>query len=58
MQCSEDSIVPLASAEYLHAHLKNSKLVVMEATGHYPQLSSPEETIRTILEYIHVADNK
>lgn len=30
----------------------------MEATGHYPQLSSPEETVRTILEYLNVADSE
>lgn len=58
MQCSEDSIVPLESAEYLHRHLKNSKLVVMKATGHYPQLSSPEETVHTILEYINLAGSE
>lgn len=58
MQCSEDSIVPLESAEYLHKHLKNSKLIVMEATGHYPQISYPEETVNTILEYINVAGSE
>ncbi len=58
MQCSEDSIVPLDSAKYLHTHLINSKLVVMEATGHYPQLSSPEETVNTILEYLETVENK
>lgn len=58
MQCSEDSIVPLESAEYLHKHLKNSKMVVMEATGHYPQISYPEETVSTILEYIDAADGE
>lgn len=58
MQCSEDSIVPLESAEYLHNHLEKSELVVMEATGHYPQLSYPEETVRTILEYINPTASK
>lgn len=52
MQCSEDSIVPLESAEYLHRNLRNSKFVVMKATGHYPQLSYPEETVNTIDEYL------
>lgn len=52
MQCSEDSIVPIEAAEYLHKNLKNSKLVVMNATGHYPHLSYPEETFRLIDEYL------
>lgn len=58
IQCSEDSIVPLDSAEYLHNHLEERELIVMEATGHYPQLSYPEETVRTILEYINPATNE
>lgn len=58
MQCSEDSIVPLESAEYLHKHLKNSKMIVMEATGHYPQLSYPDETVHTILEYLNAAGSE
>lgn len=52
MQCSEDSIVPLEAAEYLHQHLKNSKLVVMKATGHYPHVSYPEETVQLIRDYL------
>lgn len=52
LQCSEDSIVPLNTAEYLHKNLKNSKLVVMNATGHYPHLSYPKETVELINEYL------
>ena len=52
MQCSEDSIVPLETAKYLHKHLQNSKLVVMHATGHYPHLSYPEETVTLITDYL------
>lgn len=52
MQCSEDSIVPLETAQYLHKNLKNSTLVVMKATGHYPHVSSPEETVTLIHNYL------
>lgn len=52
MQCSEDSIVPLETAKYLHKNLKGSELVVMKATGHYPQLSYPKETVEVIKDYL------
>jgi sigma-B regulation protein RsbQ len=52
LQCSDDLIAPLAVGEYLHAHLPNSALKVMKATGHCPHVSAPEETIDLIQEYI------
>src|SRR4051794_1814547 len=44
LQCSADVIAPHAVGEYVHAHLPDSELVVMNATGHCPNLSAPEET--------------
>lgn len=52
LQCAEDSIVPLNVGEYLHKHIKNSELQVMEEKGHYPHLSHPAETIEKIKAYI------
>lgn len=52
MQCSEDIIAPLDVGDYLHAHLKNSTLRVMKATGHCPHMSHPEETIQIMREYL------
>ncbi|RPK27950.1 alpha/beta fold hydrolase [Paenibacillus xylanexedens] len=52
LQCSDDSIAPVEVGDYLHAHLKNSKLQQMTAKGHYPHLSQPEETIRMIKDYL------
>ncbi|PQP85133.1 alpha/beta hydrolase [Paenibacillus sp. PCH8] len=52
LQCSDDSIAPVEVGDYLHAHLKNSRLQQMSAKGHYPHLSQPEETIRMIKEYL------
>ncbi|WP_054954655.1 alpha/beta fold hydrolase [Paenibacillus dakarensis] len=52
LQCSDDSIVPLQVGEYLHRHLQNSTLRLMEAKGHYPQISHPGETIALIQEYL------
>ncbi|MOA06905.1 Sigma factor SigB regulation protein RsbQ [compost metagenome] len=55
MQCSDDSIVPIAVGEYLHQHLKNSTFQLMEAKGHYPHISHPNETVHLINEYLQSA---
>ena len=52
LQCSEDSIVPLETGEFLHENLKNSTFRLMEAKGHYPHLSHPEETAKHIKQYL------
>ena len=52
LQCSEDVIAPLAVGQYCHAHLFNSQLIVLKATGHCPHLSAPEETIDAIKAYL------
>ena len=52
IQCSNDSIVPIEVGEYLHKHLKNSELYLIEAKGHYPHISQPKETTDIILNYL------
>lgn len=52
LQCSDDVIAPLAVGEYVHQRLPGSKLVVMQATGHCPNLSAPEETIAAIRAFV------
>jgi sigma-B regulation protein RsbQ len=52
LQCSEDIIAPHEVGEYLAAHIPDSTLYTMKATGHCPQLSHPEETIELIKKYL------
>lgn len=52
LQSTDDPIVPMAVAEYLHEHIAGSRLVTLQATGHYPQLSGPEEAVRAIRELL------
>jgi Predicted hydrolases or acyltransferases (alpha/beta hydrolase superfamily) len=52
IQCSEDSVVPIEAANYLHKNLKNNILRVMDTKGHYPNISSPRETADIILQYL------
>lgn len=50
LQTAHDAIVPLEAAEYLQAHLPDSELEVLNASGHYPQLTDPEILARAIQE--------
>jgi len=52
LQCSADVIAPLAVGEYLKDVLPDSKLLVMNATGHCPNLSAPAETIAAIEAFL------
>ncbi|MEH7095859.1 alpha/beta fold hydrolase [Neobacillus vireti] len=55
LQCSNDIIAPAAVGEYVHQHLPNSRLKIMEATGHCPHMSHPKETIGLIRHYLEDA---
>jgi sigma-B regulation protein RsbQ len=52
LQCSEDPIAPHVVGEYVHRHLPGSTLVTMQATGHCPNLSAPDETIAAIERFL------
>jgi sigma-B regulation protein RsbQ len=52
LQCAEDVIAPKAVGEYVHAKMPNSRLVLMRATGHCPNLSAPGETIAAIRSFL------
>ena len=52
MQCSEDAIAPAEVGEYLRRNLPGSAFRQLEATGHCPHMSHPEETVRVIKEYL------
>ena len=52
LQCSDDAIAPRAVGEYVAEHLPEGRLVMLEATGHCPNLSAPEETVAAIRAYL------
>jgi sigma-B regulation protein RsbQ len=52
LQCSEDIIAPLAVGTYVHQQIPGSRLVVMSATGHCPNLSAPAETVSAIQAFV------
>jgi sigma-B regulation protein RsbQ len=52
LQCSDDIIAPHVVGEYVHKHAARSTLVHLNATGHCPNLSAPEETVAAIKAYL------
>ncbi len=55
LQCSEDMVAPPEVGEFMHREMRRSTLRQMEATGHCPHMSHPEETIRLMKEYLQGA---
>ncbi len=52
LQCKQDVIAPVSVGEYVHRQLPNSKLVILDATGHCPNLSAPDAVIKAISEFV------
>ncbi|GEO97827.1 hydrolase [Methylobacterium haplocladii] len=52
IQSSEDVIAPQEVGAYVHRHLANSELALLDATGHCPNLSAPAETIAAIQAFL------
>ena len=55
LQCSDDIIAPESVGEFVHRELADSTLHLMQATGHCPHMSHPEETIAAIKDYLSTA---
>lgn len=52
LQCTDDIIAPVEVGEYVHARLPNSDYRLLQATGHCPNLSAPEEVTAAIREFV------
>jgi len=52
LQCSQDAIAPQAVGEYVHRQIAGSELVVLDATGHCPNLSAPDQTVAAIKAFL------
>jgi sigma-B regulation protein RsbQ len=55
LQCREDAIAGMSVGQYVHDCLPNSQFVVMDATGHCPHLSAPNEVIRELRKFLEMA---
>ncbi|WP_181428710.1 alpha/beta fold hydrolase [Modestobacter versicolor] len=52
LQCRADAMVPPSVGDHLHAQLAGSTLVQLQAIGHCPHISAPEETAAAIRAHL------
>jgi pimeloyl-ACP methyl ester carboxylesterase len=48
----EDKLTPLAEAEVIHRGIRNSKLAVIEHSGHLSNMETPEEFNQALLDFL------
>ena len=52
LQCRDDIIAPECVGEYVHSQVPGSRYVLLNATGHCPNLSAPEEVTAAIRAFV------
>ena len=52
LQCSDDIIASKEVGEFVHRSIPNSRIIILEATGHCPNLSAPNEVIAAMRTFV------
>ncbi|WP_214466093.1 alpha/beta fold hydrolase [Microbacterium flavescens] len=52
LQCTADVIAPGPVGDYVHAEIAGSRLALLQATGHVPILSAPDEVVAEMRAYL------
>jgi sigma-B regulation protein RsbQ len=52
LQCTQDAIAPTEVGRYVADTMPNAELVMLDATGHCPNLSAPEATIAAMTRFV------
>ena len=52
LQCKEDIIAGEQVGAYVHSQLPRSELTMLDATGHCPNLSAPEQVVAAIRAFV------
>jgi sigma-B regulation protein RsbQ len=52
LQCKEDIIASMEVGEFVHRQIPGSKMVVLDATGHCPNLSAPKEVVSAMQAFV------
>lgn len=52
LQTENDAIAPVEVGAFVHSKISNSEFVLMQATGHNPHISYPEETVTCIKAFL------
>lgn len=56
LYCEQDVIVPLEVIDYFKRNLSNCTIKKLDASGHYPHMSSPAEVSRAVLDSVEHAN--
>jgi sigma-B regulation protein RsbQ len=51
IECARDTLAPRMVGTYVHEHIAGSELVTLDASGHCPHLSAPDETADAIAAF-------
>ena len=52
IQSENDAIASIKVGQFVHDHISNSELVVLETSGHCPHLSAPNQTVEAMKQYL------
>ena len=52
IQCSEDMLAPMSVGQYINENTPNNTLKVLEAHGHCPHMSHPNETVQILHAFL------
>ncbi len=52
LQCTDDAIAPVAVGEYVSETIPQATLTMLDATGHCPHLSAPDQTIEAMRAFL------
>ncbi len=52
LQSAQDAIAPPSVGEYVDAQLPDSRLMVLDAVGHCPNLSAPDATVSAMRDFL------
>lgn len=52
LQASDDLVAPVNAGQFIKDSISNSKMITLKATGHFPSMSAPAETISAIKTFI------
>jgi len=52
LQCKDDILVPPSVWTWLTENMQDVELTVLDATGHCPHMSYPEETIKVLADFV------